>query len=161
MTRFAECPALPGIGWRFLIGRSRLVETLGLFVVVRDERPFRGPVGRRGDESVSDAAVQLVAKAWRRELRGDLAQKFLVEAPAICTHRREHPAACELLEYVVDVALVYVDDRRQQTSIDDAAEQRGRLNNEKRVRARSQSREQRFIQRVRHLGGFPRIGGLL
>src|ERR1700739_2305132 len=106
MTRFAECPALPGIGWRFLIGRSCLVETLSPFVVVRDERPFRGPVGRRGDESVSDAAVQPAAKARRRELRGELAQKFMVEAPTICTHRLEHPAACELLEHVVDVTLV-------------------------------------------------------
>ena len=41
-----SAPRCAGIRRRLLVGRCRLVETLGTFVVVRDQRPVRVAVGR-------------------------------------------------------------------------------------------------------------------
>src|SRR3979409_1448831 len=105
----AKRAPLPGIGRGFLVGRCRIVETLSLFVVVRHQRPFRGTVCRCGDEGVCYSTMQSVPKTWRRELRGHLAEKLMLETPAVFANGPEHPATPELLEHVIDLALAHLD----------------------------------------------------
>ena len=88
--------------------RCRLVETLGLLVVVRHQRPFGGSLGRR-QEGVRYLAVQPVPKTRRRKFRSPLPQQLVVKAPAVLADRLKHPAAPQLLEHFVDLAHVHLD----------------------------------------------------
>ena len=70
-------------------------------------------------------------------------------------------SSCQLLEQFVDFGLVQVDHRGQQRTIEAAADQRGRLDDRKRVLPGSQSREKGFVEGVGHLGGLAGIQWLL
>jgi hypothetical protein len=53
--------------------------------------------------------VQSAPKTGRRELRSHLAEKLVLEPPAVFASRLEYPATPELLEHIVDLVLVHLD----------------------------------------------------
>lgn len=95
-----------------------------------------------------------------RELGGDLAQQFVVEAPAVLAHRLQHPAAGQLVEDLVHLAPVQVDHRPEQLTVDEPAGQRRGLDHHAGFRAGPHPRDQGLVQGVGHLcrGG---VDGLL